>query len=88
MEDDVIVISIDAGGSEAQMLRSAMEATGRSILVIHVALRRLGQGEIPGGAAATAMGTRQWGSRVVQEADDNLISGPIVSMGRRHSAAS
>jgi NTE family protein len=55
-----------------------MEATGKEILVIHAALQRMGQGEIPGGAAIVAMATRQWGMRVVQEADEILQVGSVM----------
>ena len=86
--EELIVLSLDVGGGEAQAMRCAMEAAGKEILVMRAALQRMGQGEIPGGAAIVAMATRQWGTRVVQEADEIGLLGPVVSMGRGQWAES
>ena len=84
--EELTVLSLDVGGGEAQAMRCAMEATGKEILVIHAALQRMGPGEIPGGAAIVAMATRQWGTKIVQEADEIGLLGPVVSMGRGQRA--
>ena len=37
-DDELIVLSLDVGGAEAQAVRNAMEATGEEVIVVHVAL--------------------------------------------------
>ena len=68
--DDTIIFSFDVGGAEAQAVRNAMEAIGEEVVVAHVAIQRMGQGEIPGGTTIAAMAARQWGTRVVQDAEE------------------